>query len=116
MAVKKNNYITTELDWAETQLASWKQYIDDNPMHTLEDRVKWKETRGGGTMPMVVASIESQIKAISDLMTRYLALLEVVDKLREKDEAKKVETRGNTALSTQAEEFLENRKNNNGPQ
>jgi len=42
MAVKKTTYINTELDWAEQQLSSWKQYVDANPLHTLEDRIKWK--------------------------------------------------------------------------
>lgn len=115
MAVKKNNYITTDLDWAEQQLATWKVYIDDNPMHELDDRIKYKEIKGV-EVPYVVASIEAQGKFLQETMKNYLALLEVVEKLREKDEAKKVETRGNTALSSQAEEFLSNRKNNNGPQ
>jgi len=107
--VKKTTYINTELDWAEQQLSSWKQYVDANPMHTLEDRIKWKETKAGGAMPMVIASIESQGKFIQETMKNYLALLEVVDKLREKEEAKKVETRGGAELGSMAEEFLKGR-------
>lgn len=95
---KKNNYITAELDWAEEQLGSWKAYIDQNPIHLLKDRIEWKPTSKGGTMPMVIASIEQQIKAISDLMTRYLALLEVVDKQRE-SEQKKLEVRGDSEVN-----------------
>jgi len=91
---KKNNYITTELDWAEEQLKSWRAYVDDNPMHELEDRIQFKETRGGGVMPMVVASIEQQGKFIQETMKNYLALLDVVNKLREAEEAKKEEARG----------------------
>ena len=108
-AVKKTTYINTELDWAEQQLSSWKQYVDANPMHTLEDRIKWKETKAGGAMPMVIASIESQGKFIQETMKNYLALLEVVDKLREKEEAKKIETRGGAELGSMAEEFLKGR-------
>lgn len=106
MAVRKNNYISAELDWAEEQLASWKQYVDNNPMHELKDRIEMKPTARGGLMPMVIASIEQQGKFIQETMKNYLALLEVVDKLREKDEAKKVEIRGNTELGSEAEEFL----------
>jgi hypothetical protein len=109
MAVKKNTYVSAELDWAEQQLASWKQYVDANPMHELKDRIEWKPTAKGGMLPMVIASIESQGKFIQETMKNYLALLEVVDKLREKEEAKKVETRGGAELSSQAEEFLANR-------
>jgi hypothetical protein len=110
MAVKKNTYINTELDWAEAQLESWKAYVDANPLHTLEDRIKWKETKAGGAMPMVIASIEAQGKFVQETMKNYLALLEQVDKLREKEEAKKIETRGGQELGSMAEDFLKGRQ------
>jgi hypothetical protein len=109
MAIRKTTYIDVELDWAETQLASWKQYVDANPLHTLEDRIKWKETKAGGAMPMVIASIESQGKFVQETMKNYLALLKEVDVMREKQEAKKVETRGGQELGSMAEEFLKGR-------
>lgn len=110
MAVKKNTYINTELEWAETQLASWKEYVDANPLHLLEDRIKWKETKTGGAMPMVIASIEAQGKFIQETMKNYLALLEQVDKLREKEEAKAPAVRGDAQLGSMAEEFLKGRQ------
>ena len=109
MALKKTTYINTELDWAEEQLSSWKQYVDANPLHTLEDTIKWKETKAGGAMPMVIASIESQGKFVQETMKNYLALLKEVDVMREKQEAKKVETRGGQELGSMAEEFLKGR-------
>jgi len=109
MAVKKSNYINTELDWAEEQLVSWKAYVDANPLHLLKDRIEWKPTAKGGMIPMVIASIESQGKFIQDTMKNYLSLLEVVNNLREKEEAK-IATRGNAEISTQAEDFLKSRK------
>jgi hypothetical protein len=108
MALNKTTYINTELEWAEQQLASWKQYVDANPMHELKDRIEWKPTAKGGMLPMVIASIEAQGKFIQETMKNYLALLEVVDKLREKEEAK-VEVRGKGELSSKAERFLKNR-------
>lgn len=105
----KTTYINTELDWAEEQLASWKKYVDNNPIHELKDRIEMKPTARGGLIPMVIASIEQQGKFIQETMRNYLALLEVVDKLREKEEAK-VEVRGKGELSGQAEDFLKNRK------
>lgn len=93
MAKKKNSFITEELEWAENQLSTWKEYVDANPLHLLKDRIEWKPTARGGTMPMVIASIEQQGKFIQDTMKNYLALLEIVDKLREKEEVKK-EARG----------------------
>lgn len=96
MAVKKTTYINTELEWAESQLITWRAYVDANPLHTLKDRIEWRSTKTG-TMPMVVASIEAQGKFIQETMKNYLALLEVVDKLREKEEAKQ-EARGGKAI------------------
>jgi hypothetical protein len=109
MAVKKNTYVSAELDWAEAQLDSWKSYVDANPLHELEDRIKWKETKAGGAMPMVIASIEAQGKFVQETMKNYLALLEQVDKLREKEEAKTVAVRGDVQLGSMAEEFLKGR-------
>lgn len=93
MAGKKNTYITAELEWAEAQLESWKTYVDTHPLHKMTDRIEWKPTAKGGMLPMVIASIEAQGKFIQETMKNYLALLEVVERLREKEEAKK-EARG----------------------
>jgi len=109
MAVKKNTYVSAELDWSEQQLLSWKQYVDANPLHELKDRIEWKPTARGGLMPMVIASIESQGKFIQETMKNYLALLEQVDKLREKEEAKAVPVRGDVQLGSMAEDFLKGR-------
>jgi hypothetical protein len=110
MAVRKTTYIDVELDWAETQLASWKQYVDANPLHELKDRIEWKPTAKGGMLPMVIASIESQGKFVQETMKNYLALLKEVDVMREKQEAKKIETRGGAELGSMAEDFLKGRK------
>lgn len=92
MAVKKENYISIELDFAEEQLASWKQYVLDNPIDKLEDRMAFKQT-AKGMISMVSATKESQIKCIQDTMEKYLKLLSVVDELREKEEKKKLQMR-----------------------
>ena len=109
MAVTKTTYVNTELDWAEQQLSSWKEYVDANPLHLLKDRIEWKPTAKGGMLPMVIASIEAQGKFVQETMKNYLALVEVVDKLRNAEEAK-VEIRGKGELSGSAEEFLKNRR------
>jgi len=110
MAIKKTTYINAELDWAETQLSSWKSYVDNNPLHEMKDRVEYKETRAGGVMPMIVATIEAQGKFVQETMKNYLSLLEVVDNLRNKEETKKVAVRGDVQLGSMADEFLERRK------
>jgi hypothetical protein len=107
--IKKTTFINTELEWAESQLTSWKAYVDANPLHELKDRIEWKPTAKGGMLPMVIASIEAQGKFVQETMKNYLALIEVVDKLRSVEEAK-VEVRGKGELGGQAEQFLRNRK------
>jgi hypothetical protein len=101
MAVtKKTTYINTELNWAEEQLKSWKKYVDANLLHELKDRIEWKPTAKGGMLPMVIASIESQGKFVQETMKNYLALLEVVEKLREKEEDKLKVARGSGTVPT----------------
>jgi hypothetical protein len=98
MATKKNNYISAELDFAEEQLISWKVYVQANPFESLVDRMSYKETKGGGMIPMTVASIEQQGKFLQETMKNYLTLLEVVNNLREKEEQKE-QVRGGQGLS-----------------
>jgi uncharacterized protein YlxP (DUF503 family) len=97
MALTKKTYINTELDWAEEQLQTWRDYIDKNPLSEMKDRIEWKPTSKGGLLPMVIASVETQGKFVQETMKNYLALLEVVDKLREKEDAKK-EARGQSTV------------------
>jgi hypothetical protein len=104
MAVKKQSYISAELEWAEQRLTEWRAYIDNNPINGLKDRIEWKPTAKGGTMPMVIASQESQIKSLRDTMKEYLALLEVVDRLREKEE-QKAEARGSQEINGKMKQF-----------
>lgn len=104
----KTTYVNTELAWAEEQLKSWKAYVDKNPLHELKDRIEWKPTSKGGVLPMVIASIEAQGKFIQETMKNYLALLEVVDKLREKEEVK-IEARGKGAVTGMAKTWMKNK-------
>ena len=93
MAKKQNTYISAELDFAETSLEQWKEYIEANPLHEIEDRWGKKEMPKGGYAMVVTASREQQIKCVQDTLAKYLQLLEVVNNLREKEAAKK-EARG----------------------
>lgn len=97
MATKKS-FIVDDLEWAEQQLSSWKSYVDANPLHELKDRIEWKATARGGAIPMVIASIEAQGKFIQETMKNYLILLDQVDKLREKEEAKQEAVKGNASI------------------
>lgn len=89
MAKKANSYISAELDFAETQLQNWREYIEINPIDKIEDRWGKKEMPKGGYAHVVTATAEAQIKCVQDTLTRYLQLLEVVNNLREKEEQQK---------------------------
>lgn len=91
---KKNNYISADLLWAEAQLDSWKKYIDANPIEKIKDRWGSRQMPKGGQASVCTATIEQQIKCIQDTMVKYLQLLEVIDKLREKEANKPKEARG----------------------
>ena len=108
-APKKTTYINAELDWAESQINNWQTYIEGNPLHELKDRITYKETKSG-SIPQVVATVEQQGKYLQDMMKNYLALLDQVNKLREREEKKKLETRGGQTLGQMAEDFAKSRK------
>jgi hypothetical protein len=97
MAAKKQLYTEIELEWAEAQLLTWRQYVDDNPLNELKDRMSYKTTANGGSVPMTVASIEQQGKFIQDTMKNYLSLVKEVDAMRAVEEAKK-EARGSASV------------------
>jgi hypothetical protein len=100
MAVsKRNNYIDMELEWLEMKAEELRSYVDSNPLSTLIDRIQNRETRGGGVIPMVVATIEQQHKNIRDTLKDYALIVEAIAKLREKEEQKKMLTRGDADLS-----------------
>lgn len=104
MAAKKEIYTSAELEWCEQKLLEWKEYIDGNPINGLKDRIEWKPTAKGGTMPMVIASVESQIKSLRDTMKEYLVMLQQVEAMREK-EAQKAQARGNVQINGMMSDF-----------
>lgn len=101
---KTNSFVNAELDFAEAQLESWRKYIEANPIDTLEDRWGKKEMPKGGQTFVVVATKEQILKSIQDTMEKYLKMLEVVDKLREKEE-QKAEARGSQEINGKMKNF-----------
>lgn len=96
---KANNYVEMELTWLEAKAQQLREYCDNNPIASLTDRMAYKETRGGGVMPMIVSTIEQQIKSIRDTLQDYIKIVDAIDKLREKEVGKKALTRGDQELS-----------------
>lgn len=96
---KKNNYASADLDFAELQLAKWKQYLEDNPYDEVEDRKELMQTKTGGAYYAVVQTKEAIQKSLRETTKEYLAMVEVVKKLREAEEAKMAATMGDKDLT-----------------
>ena len=97
---KKNTYVDMELEWLESKAAEIKAYVDAHPYDKVEDRLGWRELKGGGRMPVVIATIEQQHKALRDSMMDYAKITESVKRMREAEELKAKSTpRGDAALT-----------------
>jgi hypothetical protein len=106
---KKALLIEYELEFLETKLQELKEYIQDNPFNALADRMAYKETKGGGVIPICVANKEAQRKDLTQALKDYAEILRTVDAMREKEESK-IEIRGKGELGSMAQNFLKNRK------
>lgn len=100
MAKGKNNYITAELDFAEAQLATWKAYIEANPIDEIQDRWGRKEMPKGGYASVVTATIEQQVKCVQDTLAKYLQMCEVVKRLRKEEDEEQQRARGGHDIPT----------------
>lgn len=100
MATKKQNtYIQEELEWLESKALEMKEFVDSVPMKDLKDRVNFKETKTGGVIPMVVSTIEQQMANIRATLKDYAMLIDAINKLREKEEEKRIQSRGDQDIS-----------------
>lgn len=97
-ATKKNNYITADLEFAESQIDKWRKYLEDNPYDEVVDRKELMQTKTGGAYYAVVQTKEAIQKSLRDTTKEYLLMMEIVNKLREGEQAKKA-VRGNQVLS-----------------
>jgi tetrahydromethanopterin S-methyltransferase subunit B len=88
---KKNSFITYDLQWLEKKINELKKYVDDRPFDRLKDRTD--------SMGKVISKIEDQIKTLKDILKDLPAMLDALDKLREKEEKKLGPIRGDQTLS-----------------
>lgn len=93
MAKNKQLLIEYELEFLEEKLEELKKYIQANPFDTLKDRMAYKETKGGGVIPICVANKEAQRKDLTQALKDYAEILRTVESMRNAEEAKK-EARG----------------------
>lgn len=98
MATKKALLIEYELDFLETKLQELKEYIEANPFSTLKDRMAWKETKTGGSIPICIANKEAQRKDLTQALKDYAEILRTVDSMRKTEEAKQESARGSASI------------------
>jgi len=108
-APKKALLIEYELEFLNMKLEELRQYIEDTPFSTLKDRMAYKETKGGGIIPVCIATKEAQRKDITQALKDYAEILRTVDTMRIKEEGKQIEVRGNVELGSQASQYLAER-------
>lgn len=100
MATKKKELlIEYELEFLEEKLIELKEYIKSNPFNKLSDRMAYKETKGGGIIPICVANKEAQRKDLTQALKDYAEILRTVESMREKQEVKQKNVRGTQELT-----------------
>lgn len=95
MAVKKNNFLSDDLDFCRLQVDTWKKYIIDNPYHLVEDRKEPQvNKKTGGIYYAVVQNKETIQKALRDTAKDITTMLENIKRLEISEDAKKKAARG----------------------
>jgi hypothetical protein len=99
MAEKKNKYIEQDLEWLRAKVDDMKRYVDDRPVSALSDRMGHRQVKGGGLMPFVIATIESQRQDIAKALKEIAEILDAIAKLEKAEEQKKLLVRGGEELT-----------------
>lgn len=105
--------IDEELDDYESKIRMIKQYLDGIDLSKLDDRINYKPTAKGGTMPMVIASKEQIAKSFMDMMEKLPKLFNQLDELRNKYAEKQMLGRGKIETKNTAMDFLHQADNMN---
>mgnify|MGYP000703372689 CR=1 FL=1 len=90
---KPKSYISFELEWLDTKVKQLQAAIDSYDLLNLTDRYGPRELPNGKIVDGIVANKEQQMKAVTDIMEKLQKMLPALEQMREKDEAKKIETR-----------------------
>jgi hypothetical protein len=99
MAVKKiGQYETFSLSWLSNKALELKEYVDARPLNLLADRIAYKETKTGGVIPVVIATIEQQRADLSKAVKDYGDISMQIKKLMEEERLKVIETRGDVEI------------------
>lgn len=90
----KQSFINVEIEWLEKKILELRQYVDNNPFNTLEDRTEIVMSAKGTPVIKIIANKESQLKELRAILKDLPSMLADLDKLRELKEASQLEIRG----------------------
>ncbi|GAB3975878.1 hypothetical protein GCM10028806_34420 [Spirosoma terrae] len=108
MAKAKHTYTLPELEYLEKKVDEYIQFLEARPVHELEDRMAYKTTANGGSIPTIIATIEAQFAANIKAMEQLTKLLPQLEEMR-KGAADVVEIRGGQGqLPSRVERLLLN--------
>lgn len=94
---KENKYIGKELEWLEKQLNYLRDYVDDNPIPEMSDRIV-KLSVGKNIVDKVTATVEQQIASVRTTLKEIPELLAAIEKLKEKEEHRDISVRGGNKI------------------
>ena len=99
MAIKKiGTYATFSLSWLSNKAKELMDYVDSRPLNLLSDRIAYKETKAGGVIPVVIATIEQQRADLSKAVKDYADISIQIKKLMDDEKLKSIETRGDIEI------------------
>lgn len=109
MAVSKNKYIGMDLEFAELQIESYKNWLTSNPYDQIDDRKEMQlNKKTGGSFMTTVQTKEAIQKAHREATKDYLLLCDILEKLRAADDHKKKVARGGKDIPEAMEDDVEN--------
>lgn len=77
-----HTYTLAELEFIEHKVNEHIQFLNARPAHELEDRMAWKQTQNGGSIPTCIATIEQQFAANIKSMQELAKLLPMLEEMR----------------------------------
>jgi hypothetical protein len=99
MAVNKGNYISLELQYLEDKIASMRKALDTYNLDDLQHEYGPKELPNGRVVNGIINSKNDQLKTVAFIMEKLPKMLSALDELREKEDKKKLATKGDVEMS-----------------
>lgn len=101
---QKHLTVEEELDYIQDQINQLRAYLDKINPEELTDRIHWRATKTG-QVPLLTASIESQVKSKLDSIEKLMKMTDRLDEIRNKYAEKQFRTRGDIEIKNSGLDF-----------